>query len=529
MAGSATITGTQHYVLGIGHPKTDALNEAAPAVWNVAQTALVNPVTGADVILGGAASRIDAIASTKMPTWATGTTTLKFFQERLYEILQEDTDTVIFGFTNTYGFQETLSSGSMSIDISVDNPDGTRVRGYFDNNTVGTVPTTGTDQTGTVPAAVGSAGLLFTVPIRLTAKLKRGSKLWYNMKVVQNGAGNNGHLRNAKQFLPNQEERVEIVGSAGPAPTDRTMSGVPANGYTPFCVRPILILGTTTRNVVVQYGDSINADDQSWPQITDGTGYTGITNRYLANRVATINLSQSSESYTNLNVGNRFALRQYIGQNFGSVIFDQLGVNESPASTKAQYLAFFTAFKARFAGLGKAYGHSSLLPRATTTDNWTTTTNQTVVAPNAADTNEALRALNVVDFYVDINAAVESSRGSSKWKPSPVSIGNVSVANGTDPFANKLLTSATPIFTPDLIGATVGVSASGTTLSVAQIWTVAADALSCQTAGMLSGNTGSIACFLRPYNFDQLHPTIESELAVEQSTATWAQMSKYLT
>lgn len=40
MAGSATITGTQNYVMGIGHPKTEATTEAPPAVF------AVDPLTG---------------------------------------------------------------------------------------------------------------------------------------------------------------------------------------------------------------------------------------------------------------------------------------------------------------------------------------------------------------------------------------------------------------------------------------------------------------------------------------------------
>ena len=40
MAGSATITGTQNYIMGIGHPKTEATTEAPPAVFST------DPLTG---------------------------------------------------------------------------------------------------------------------------------------------------------------------------------------------------------------------------------------------------------------------------------------------------------------------------------------------------------------------------------------------------------------------------------------------------------------------------------------------------
>jgi hypothetical protein len=53
MAGSATITGKQNYVMGIGHPASEPLTEGSPAIWNTDGTALTNPVTGADVTLGG--------------------------------------------------------------------------------------------------------------------------------------------------------------------------------------------------------------------------------------------------------------------------------------------------------------------------------------------------------------------------------------------------------------------------------------------------------------------------------------------
>ena len=49
MAGSATITGRQNYVLGIGHPKTEATTEAPPAVFET------DPVTGGAGIYSGEA------------------------------------------------------------------------------------------------------------------------------------------------------------------------------------------------------------------------------------------------------------------------------------------------------------------------------------------------------------------------------------------------------------------------------------------------------------------------------------------
>ncbi len=496
-------------------------------LWDPTGTKALDPTKIDNSTISFGSVRVDAIASTKMATWGTNQANLMYMQGRLYEILQDDTDEVSLGFSSTYGFQETLSSGSVSLDLSIDNPDGTRVRAYFNNAVTGVVPSSGTDQTGIIPAAVGAAGLLFCVPVKLSAKLKRGTKLWYNFKLVYNGTGVNGHFRNHKQWNLDKEERMNVAQAVGPQPTDVTMAGVPSNGYTGYCFRPILIVGKTSRNVVIQYGDSINADDQSFPQITDGTGYAGITYRYLAQRVATVNLAQSSESYTNLNTGNRFALREYIGKNFGTVILDQLGVNESPGSTKAQFLAFFTAFKARFAGLGKPYGRTPLLPRATTTDNWTTVANQTIVTAAAPDTNEAMRSLAVCDFFVDINASVESSRGSGKWKPTAASTVTVAVTDGPDPTVQKTYTCATPIFTRDLVGATVGVAVAGTGLTPGQVYTVASDGLSAVIIGS-AGNIGSTNLFIRPWNFDPVHPCVESELAVEQSASTWSQMQKYL-
>lgn len=55
MAGSATITGTQNYVMGIGHPKTEATTEAPPAVFSTdpltgRATGLQDPVGGVNSI-----------------------------------------------------------------------------------------------------------------------------------------------------------------------------------------------------------------------------------------------------------------------------------------------------------------------------------------------------------------------------------------------------------------------------------------------------------------------------------------------
>lgn len=51
MAGSVDITGRQNYVFGIGHPKTKSITEGSPAVWNSTNRALVDPSSGADVIM----------------------------------------------------------------------------------------------------------------------------------------------------------------------------------------------------------------------------------------------------------------------------------------------------------------------------------------------------------------------------------------------------------------------------------------------------------------------------------------------
>lgn len=69
MAGSADISGRQHYVLGIGHPSNQPLTEAAPAVWNATNTALVNPENGSDVSLSSPQSPVISTAISPLSKW----------------------------------------------------------------------------------------------------------------------------------------------------------------------------------------------------------------------------------------------------------------------------------------------------------------------------------------------------------------------------------------------------------------------------------------------------------------------------
>lgn len=98
MAGSATITGTQHYIGGIGHPRTETTTEAAPAMLNADGNALVvgtdpeqyplTPLSGFRLATDG--NSITAVSGGPVTTqlapttdagwvtWAMGYTSLKF-------------------------------------------------------------------------------------------------------------------------------------------------------------------------------------------------------------------------------------------------------------------------------------------------------------------------------------------------------------------------------------------------------------------------------------------------------------------
>lgn len=79
MAGSATITGTQNYIFGIGHPKTEATTEAPPLVYETSTAANASYTTAGGVIIpGGYLGRSAVVSSiTDSPAQSTTESTLQ--------------------------------------------------------------------------------------------------------------------------------------------------------------------------------------------------------------------------------------------------------------------------------------------------------------------------------------------------------------------------------------------------------------------------------------------------------------------
>lgn len=446
--------------------------------------------------VGGRAPYLGLVADGKMCTFAFSQAAVAFISQRLFNDLYDDVTEVFFGYSINYGVQETASSGTASIELSVDSADGSsRTRVTFGGQDVGIIPDT---------------GILISDAVAIGPRT-RGSKLWHNSRVTYNGAGANGLHRNCRAaYLADSGEISNAAIPAAP-PANNVMAGVPV-GSSAYCLRPLFIIGRTTRDTFLLLGDSINAEDYAYPYMDSGKGKSGVLTRRVSEEFACLNGAQSGDSYVSTETGARFAIRQSLGQ-YVTAVIDEYGVNDG-ALTLAQFTAKMVTMRARFPG--KAYGKATLIPRTTTTDFWQTTGNQAIHgnAVNHLEVNRAIRNLVANDFFIDTAVALESAKDSRKWKASGNLIANVAVANGATS-SQRILNAAAATFGQELLY--THISVANDVAQTALVIAVAADGSSITTYGSgVVSPAGSVSVMTNHLTADGLHPLIQAELLIRR-------------
>ena len=219
--------------------------------------------------------------------------------------------------------------------------------------------------------------------------------------------------------------------------TDKTMSGSVTQSSTNFT--PCAIIGTTTEPSFAIVGDSIaygQGDTNS-----DITGDYGIVARSVGPFGGYMNMTRSGDQGAKLVAShtNRAALMTY-----ASHMICQYGSNDlyTLGNSPATILADLQSIWGYITGLGggrKAY-QLTVLTRATSTDGWTTTANQTITSGNAdrIALNALLRAVPAgLTACLDVADVMESARDSGKWLPGPSS--NYYTSDGTHPVTNAYI------------------------------------------------------------------------------------------
>ena len=375
---------------------------------------------------GGRPEYLGPVADGSMPTSGTAGTSLKHIAQRIYADLHDDIEAVQFGFTIEFGQAASGSSDSADIQWSVDSPAGGRVQVRFGGATDGVIP---------------ASGVLMSDLTPLGGKLQRGQRLWMNGKIVYRGTGLNGHHRDNRGLVFPDCGEVSAVPLGTSDPGNFVMSGVPTASGSQFILRPVFILGYTKRDTCVLLGTSLSAADFAYPMIGTGRLDTGIGRCGTYGRIATVNLAQSSDSYTSHSTTNnigllRFASREAMSKQCNAtVVLDEYMRNDSNNGVSvAQMMARIKAMRDRFPN--QAYGHTTLTPRTTaaTGTYFKTVADQTRFNALETDYNHAIRELSTAaghDFFVEVAHAVESSRGSNIWAAGATTVTSITIAQTT--------------------------------------------------------------------------------------------------
>lgn len=197
--------------------------------------------------------------------------------------------------------------------------------------------------------------------------------------------------------------------------TDNTMGGTYTATTGTSGYGPMLIAAQTNKPSMLLIGDSICYGEND---TGDTSGDVGVLARSIGPSYAYANYGIGGDSLTQFNAHS--TLRRSIINYFSHVISDY-GINDLiiNAETAGQIAAATIAHKALFAGIKPCY-ITTMLPAATTTDNYATTVNQTTAAYNATRVTENNRRRSNVDGWSGVfeNAdVIESARDSGLIKP----------------------------------------------------------------------------------------------------------------
>jgi len=297
------------------------------------------------------------------------------------------------------------------------------------------------------------------------------------------------------------------VTRTNPAEDDLTDTGASfVNAIAPYAPVAIVADSDSCGKSVLVVGDSISEGNGKptsglgWPEFawtgisSFTTGSTGIPTHSGTVLACVLNMSCGNVRATEDTNLNNLRVRLELAKRMTHVVL-ALGTNDlqvATTKTAAELEAYLTAIADAFRAAKSTLqiGVCTIAPHTTTTDNYITTANQTVIASETdrTDTNDWIRTTpSPFDFYLDLADVWESSRNSGKWIVRSTT-GN---ANGTTVVSNVADTS---IFR---VGQTVYANGTSRTVSSKTSTTVT-----------FSGNvtTGSGISLIAVATTDGIHP-----------------------
>lgn len=363
-----------------------------------------------------------------------------YMQARTVHIARDDIDQAQLVFSGVYQAGATETGASIEGDIlgaSIEYPEGTFTRVTF-----------GGIDTGTITPGANTISDMVT----LTTPIPNGERFWVRNYVHWTGT-NKLYSVDGLNWRFNAATGEDGEASSSPL-TDRTMSGTccGSGDFQNNIHRPTAILGYTRKATFFLAGDSRTRASGGGGNVDlnlNGVGSVGVVGeieRSLdARGFAYINGAFSGDSYFNVTQAGAYTARGEMA-GYCKIILDNYGINDlgtSATISASTFNGYIGDLKSVTGLAGKPYYHTTLTPRATSTDNWSTLGNQTAVTSNTSrvEFNDALRAGTItnVDGYIEIADANESSRNSGKWR---VDNGRVLTSDVSTTNGSKTITSA---------------------------------------------------------------------------------------
>jgi hypothetical protein len=300
-----------------------------------------------------------------------------------------------FGAGATYA--ELGAGAASTITASIEYPSGTFTQVTFSGSSSGSIPNIGTlAGTATVSIAKGD---WFWVRVFIA----NTGGVVFSLGGVGGGAGN----------VPGNFNLGDVLDAAASGLTDNTMGGAYTATSGTSRYSPIIIASQTTLPSVLVVGDSKSYGEND---AGDGRGDVGEVQRWISPYFANANWGIRGRD------AGQFVANSTIQTSFNSYfthLVNEDGINCFIHGQSAATAATNTdALAALFPTLKKYV--TTILPSATTTDNYATTVNQTTASYNAGRVTENNRRRGIPAPWVGVFEsadAVESSRDSGLITP----------------------------------------------------------------------------------------------------------------
>lgn len=432
-------------------------------------------------------------------------TSLNYMQSRTFHVATDNISSAQVVFNGLYisGGNENAAAGVGDITASIEYPAGT-----FNQLTWSGSPTGHMDGNN-----------LISDKIILSTSIPTGSTFWVRSWVHWTSTNKPFSTDGMQWIYPSTGEAAEWSTTA---PTDKTMGGtINITSFHAAIYRPVAILGTTRRATFFLAGDSRTRASGSGGNNDISGGFPGtigeLERSIAAKGFGYINGSMIGDSYAAATQSDAYVKRGELA-NYCTHIIDNYGINDlgtSATIAPSTFNSYMATLKAVTGLVGKPYYHTTLTPRSTSTDNWSTLMNQTSVAstPSRISLNDALRAgtLSSPTGYVELADANESSRDSGLWR---VDQGRILTSDITTTSNNTTIVSIGGNFLSTDAARAITITGLGT-LSINTITNSTHAVVQAASATVVSGATAYIGYA----TIDGLHNQIDADLNILNSNA----------